>query len=106
MRKKKNSKGSDSDSNDLTKSITAILRKKPDTAFNYKQIAEKLGVSDANTRNKIIRKLSQLAARKEIEEIERGKFKLVANFEYYTGVLDMTTKGFGYVVVEELEEDV
>ena len=108
MRKKKNNKGSGSgsDSNDLTKSITGILRKKPDTAFNYKQIAEKLGVSDANTRNKIIRKLSQLAAKKEIEEVERGKFKLLGNLEYYTGILDMTTKGFGYVVVEELEDDV
>lgn len=106
MRKKKSNKGSGSDSNDLTKGITGILRKKPDTAFNYKEIAEKLGVSDANTRNKIIRKLSQLAAKKEIEEVERGKFKLVANLEYYTGTLDMTTKGFGYVVVEELEDDV
>lgn len=106
MRKKKSNKGSDSDSNDLTKSITAILRKKPDTAFNYKDIAEKLGVDDANNRNKIIRKLSQLAAKKEIEEVERGKFKLAGNLEYYTGVLDMTTKGFGYVVVDELEEDV
>ena len=108
MRKKKNSKGSGSgkDTNDLTKSITAILRTKPDTAFNYKQIAEKLGVDDANTRNKIIRKLSQLAAKKEIEEVERGKFKLAGSIEYYTGILDMTTKGFGYVVVEELDDDV
>lgn len=108
MRKKKNNKGSGSgsDSNDLTTSITGILRKKPGTAFNYKQIAEKLGVDDANTRNKIIRKLSQLAAKKEIEEVEKGKFKLGGNLEYYTGILDMTTKGFGYVVVDELEEDV
>ena len=108
MRKKKNNKGSGSgsDSNDLNKNITGILRKKPGTAFNYKQIAEKLGVDDANTRNKIIRKLSQLAAKKEIEEVEKGKFKLGGNLEYYTGILDMTTKGFGYVVVDELEEDV
>src|SRR5690606_29540732 len=83
-----------------------ILRKAPDATFNYKQIAEKLGVDDANTRNKIIRKLSQLAAKKQIEEAERGKFKIIGNFEYFTGTLDMTTKGFGYVVVEELEEDV
>lgn len=107
MSKRKNNKSSNSDSNDLTKSIIGILRSAPETTFNYKQIAEKLGVSDANTRNKIIRKLAQLAAKKQIEEADRGKFKLVANnVEYYTGVLDMTTKGFGYVVSDELEEDV
>ena len=105
MKKRRNNK-STPEANDLSKSILNILRKAPDATFNYKQIAEKLGVDDANTRNKIIRKLSQLAAKKQIEEAERGKFKIVGNFEYFTGTLDMTTKGFGYVVVEELDEDV
>lgn len=107
MSKRRNSRGGDSHDNDLSKSIISILRSSPEETFNYKKISEKLGVDDANTRNKIIRKLAQLAAKKQIEEVERGKFKLVTNnLEYYTGVLDMTTKGFGYVVSEELEEDV
>lgn len=107
MSKKRNKGGSNSESNDLSKSILGIIRSSPDTAFNYKKIAEKIGVDDANTRNKIIRKLAQLAAKKQIEEVERGKFKWASkNQEYHTGVLDMTTKGFGYVVSEELEDDV
>ncbi len=107
MSKRRNSKGPLTDNNDLSKSIISILRSSPDTAVNYKIIAEKLGVDDANTRNKIIRKLAQLAAKKQIEEVERGKFKLAtSDQEYHTGVLDMTTKGFGYVVSEELEDDV
>jgi ribonuclease R len=106
MSKKNKNKGGGAGQGNLAKSIKDILRKAPESTFNYKQIAAKLGVEDANTRNKIIRTLAQLAAKKEIEEGERGKFRIVANLDYYTGKLDMTTKGFGYVVVEELEDDV
>ncbi|SDR86111.1 RNAse R [Gillisia sp. Hel1_33_143] len=101
-RKKEGSKNQGS----MSKSIIDILRKSPDATFNYKQIAAKLGVDDPSSRNKIIRSLAQLAAKKQIQEEDRGKFKIVANLDYYKGVLDMTTKGFGYVVVEELEDDV
>ncbi len=106
MSKKKKNKSGSAGQGNLSKSIKDILRKSPEATFNYKQIAAKLGVEDANTRNKIIRTLAQLAAKKEIEEADRGKFKIVANADYYTGTLDMTTKGFGYVVVEELDDDV
>ncbi|MFO7721341.1 MAG: ribonuclease R [Gillisia sp.] len=105
--KKKNSKSNTSGGRDnFSKSILDILRKSPETAFNYKQIAAKLGLDDPGSRNKIIKVLAQLAAKKQIKEEDRGKFKIEANLEYYTGILDMTTKGFGYVVVEELEDDV
>lgn len=90
----------------VTKEILSILRKNSGEAFNYKQIAAKMGVDDPTNRNKIIRTLAQLAAKKKIEEVERGKFRLNAGVDYYKGTLDMTAKGSGYVVVEELEEDV
>jgi len=90
----------------LAKSIIDIFRKSPGTTFNYKQIAAKLNLDDASSRNKIIKNLAQLAAKKQIEEQERGKFKITGNMEYYQGKLDMTTKGFGYVVVDGMEEDI
>ncbi len=90
----------------LSKSIIDIFRKSPGTTFNYKQIAAKLDLNDASSRNKIIKNLAQLAAKKQIEEQERGKFKIAGNMEYYQGKLDMTTKGFGYVVVDGEEEDI
>jgi ribonuclease R len=106
MTKKTNKKKHSGDMGNLSKSIMDILRKSPTTPFNYKEISAKLGVNDANARNQIIRKLAQLAAKKQISEESPGKFKIVANLEYYQGILDMTTKGFGYVVVPELEDDV
>lgn len=90
----------------LSRSILNILREDDTKSFNYKQIAAKLDVTDANTRNEIIKKLAQLTAKKEIEEVEKGKFKSIKNLNYYSGILDMNTKGSGYVVVESLQEDV
>ncbi len=90
----------------LSKTILDILRKEPSRNFNYKQIASKLGVNDANSRNHIIKKLTQLAAKEQIKEVDRGKFTIDGKLEYYQGRLDMTTKGFGYVVVEKLDDDV
>lgn len=90
----------------LSKSILDILRKDAGKTFNHKQIAAKLGVNDANSRNNIIKKLAQLAAKKQIEEEGRGKFKIVKSNDYYRAVIDMTTKGYAYAMVDELEDDI
>lgn len=102
----KNNKTKTKGEGKLAKSIIDIFRKSPATTFNYKQIAAKLDLTDASSRNTIIKNLAQLAAKKQIEEAERGKFKISGNPEYYRGKLDMTTKGFGYVVVDDMEEDI
>lgn len=103
----KKNKGSKSrNEGNLSKSILEILRKSPSKSFNYKQIAAKLDLTDASSRNQIIRNLAQLTAKKQIEEEAKGKFKMIGNPEYYQGILDMTTKGFGYVVVEDMEDDI
>ncbi|WP_299259189.1 ribonuclease R [uncultured Aquimarina sp.] len=90
----------------ITQGILKILKSDPNQTFNYKQIAAKFGVDDPSSRNQIIKKLSQLAAKKEIEEIDRGKFKIVPNINTYSGRLDITSKGTGYVTVPDLEDDI
>ena len=106
MTRKSNKKKSTPNTEDFSRKILGILRKDPGQAFNYKQIAAKIGVDDPGSRNKIIRNLAQLAAKKKIQETERGKFQLLGTDDYYRGVVDLTAKGSGYVIVEELEEDV
>ena len=101
-KKKKSNKGI----SNLTNTILSILKKDRNQSFNYKQIAAKLGVNDASSRNQIIKKLHQLLANKEIEEVERGKFKAVINTEYHSGTLDLSSKGTGYIICEDFDEDV
>ncbi|MHA7942432.1 ribonuclease R [Formosa sp. 3Alg 14/1] len=101
-RKKKASKGI----SNLSQTILNILRKERNKTFNYKQIGAILEVNDASSRNQIIKTLQQLLAKKEIEEVERGKFKAIVTTEYHTGILDLTAKGAGYVISDDFEDDI
>ena len=101
-----NKKKSSNKISDLTNTILSILKKERNLSFNYKQIASKLGVDDASSRNQIIKKLHDLKGKKEIEEVERGKFKVINNTEYHTGVLDLSAKGSGYIISDDFDEDV
>jgi ribonuclease R len=105
MTRKKKGKSKKGISN-LTNTILSILKKDKNQAYNYKQIAAKLEVNDANSRNQIIKALADLAVKKEIEEVERGKFKAVVNTEYHVGKLDLAAKGNGYVICEDFDDDV
>ena len=105
MTRKKKRKSSNKISN-LTNTILSILKKDRNKTYNYKQIASKLGVNDASSRNQIIKKLQQLKAKGEIEETERGKFKAIVTTEYHTGILDLSHKGSGYVICDDFEDDI
>ncbi|PNQ74816.1 ribonuclease R [Hanstruepera neustonica] len=106
MTRKKKRRSSKNKISNLTNTILSILKKERNKSFNYKQIAAKLGVNDASSRNQIIKKLQQLKAKKEIEEVERGKFKAIPTADYHTGILDLSHKGSGYVISDEFEDDI
>ncbi len=106
MTKKKHRKPSHNKISNLTNTILSILKKDRNQSFNYKQIASKLGVNDASSRNQIIKTLQQLKAKQEIEEVDRGKFKAIVNTEYHTGILDLGAKGNGYIICDDFEDDI
>ncbi len=105
MARKKNRRRLNNLSN-LTNTIISILKKEKNKSFNYKQIASKLGVNDASSRNQIIKTLQQLKLKNEIEEVERGKFKIIISTEYHKGILDISSKGYGYVICDDFEDDI
>lgn len=92
---------------DFSGKILKILSKEPNKPFNYKQIAAKLEVDDTKSRNEIIKDLKILASKKQILEIEPGKFIVKAQSQdYYEGVIDMTSRKTAYFISEDFEEDV
>lgn len=100
-RKIKSKKGKD-----FSTDILKILAKDSKKNFNYKQIAAILEVEDTKSRNEIIKDLKVLAANKQINEIERGKYQTVISKDYYEGYIDMTSRKTGYFVCDDLEDDV
>ncbi len=105
MTRKKKRKSSNKISN-LTNTILSVLKKDRTQIFNYKQIAAKLNLTDASSRNQIIKKLHKLTADKRIEEVERGKYKIVTNSEYFTGIFDAASRGSGYVITDAFDDDI
>ncbi|PRX56897.1 ribonuclease R [Flagellimonas meridianipacifica] len=93
--------------NEITKGIFTVLEKEPSKSFNYKQIAAKLGINETRDRNDLIKRLGQLRASERIIEVERGKFQKKPSLNtYYKGLIDVTTSGNAYVMVDELDEDI
>lgn len=92
--------------NEITKGIFTVLEKDPKLLFNYKQIAAKIGITDANTRNILIKKLVELKESKRIEEPERGKYRAIPSQNYFKGIVDVTGKGNAYVICDDLDDDV
>ncbi len=93
----------------LTEKLLKIFQKNHKKQFNYRQLATKLGVDDANSRNQIIKKLRQLQLKGKIDEVERGRFKikpLEGEQTYHIGILDMAARGNGYVVCDDTENDI
>ena len=93
--------------NEITKGIFTVLEKEPTKSFTYKQIASRMGIEDANERNQLIKKLTQLKESKRILEETRGHFKAVLSTKtYHTGTVDITGRGNAYIVIEGMEDDV
>lgn len=106
MTRKKKRKSKRQKISNLTNTILSILKKERNKSFNYKQIAAIIGVNDASSRNQIIKTLAKLAAKQEIEQVDRGKFKAIVNTDYFTGILDLSAKGNGYIISDDFEEDI
>ncbi|MCM4172492.1 ribonuclease R [Arenibacter sp. TNZ] len=104
---KNNNRNKNQRKNEITRGIFTVLEKEPEKSFNYKQIAAKIGVVDANDRNTLIQRLVELKEKKRILEEERGAYKAIAaNKTYHTGTVDITGRGNAYIIVEGLDDDV
>ena len=106
---KKKKKAKNHRNNEITKGIFTVLEAAPQEAFDYKQIASKIGLESTQDRNQLIKRLDQLKEGKRIEEKDRGKFTAISNHknkEQHTGKVDLTSRGDAYVVIEGLDDDV
>ncbi len=100
-------KSKDQKNNEITKGIFTVLEKEQGKTFNYKQIASKIGITDANGRNELIKKLVELKETRRISEEGRGNYKVEGtNRSYHTGIVDITGRGNAFILIEEMEEDV
>lgn len=90
----------------LTRNILQVLNKNNKQTFNYKQVASKLKINDANGKNQVLKKLVELVGQKKVSEIDRGKFQIIISEKYHFGRIDINARGNGYVICDDLEHDI
>lgn len=83
------------------------LRKSPNRALNYKQIAKKLEVNDKQERNQLAQTLNQMKGEGLLREVERGKYQLKHQpAPKLVGKIDITSTGTAFVKVDGFEQDI
>jgi ribonuclease R len=105
----RNKKKRNSNSKDSTKLINEILdifNSHPTQAFNYKQIARRLNFNTDSQKAIVDGILKKLAEEKEIEEISKGKYRLLSKAHYITGIVQMTSSNNAFVISDEVDEKV
>ena len=78
MKKKKKGKGKKRGPSQsvFQEPILETMRKSPDRALNYKQIAKRIGVTDTQERNQLAQNLNKMKNDGLLREVERGKYRL------------------------------
>lgn len=93
--------------NSLERKLTKHFRNNPEKEYNYKQVAAVLEIKDTKTRNEIIKILNKLTSEKILKSSTKGKYKLEQiGSQYYQGILDVTSTGRGFVICDQLEQDI
>lgn len=110
MSKKKKGKKSFQTSPDrdgvLSKKILDLFKKQPEKGLDFNYVLDQLKIEDTKTRNKVIRLLGQLTAKGQLKKVDDKKFQFDAVEDFYTGIIDMTSRGDAYVMVEDMEQDI
>ena len=114
MAKKKPAKSSSAPKNDaFINTVETFFSTDPFKSYNFRQVAQNLGVSDKVSKEIVKTILEKLTAKGTLIELNRGKYKynpdLVSDrilSATVTGLVDMKSTGKAYVAVDDLDEDV
>ena len=86
--------------------ILNVFHKSPKKPFNHKELATRLGINNKEGNFLIEKQLNMLLEKGDIEEIQRGKFRLKSKGGYITGKVDLTAYGTAYIISPESKDDI
>lgn len=86
--------------------MLAVFTAHPKKAFNYKQLAGALLITDPAEKKMVTSLLGELKQKEAIEEVSTGKFRLKSRGGTVIGTVDMARGGFAYIVSETFKDDI
>ena len=113
MTKKKQNPQANIARNEFTNQVFNLFSVNSESAFNFRQTASQLGITDKREKDQIRSVLEQLCIQGSLIETNRGKYKLnpklitaIAKANTVTGTVDMKATGKAYIMSPDLPEDV
>lgn len=91
---------------ELKKNIVEFMKEKNEEALEVNKISEGLNRSGANDFKKIVKAIAELERENKIVLLQNGKFKLKNGTTGMTGRFSGNDRGFGFVTIEEYEQDI
>ncbi len=102
---KKMAKGNQK-TNRIAYKIIEFYLKYPNKPLNHKQLSSGLHFTTRKQKDDLIKAVSQLAQKNQIVEVSPGKFKLNIQDNTEVGIIDFTSSGSAYVLVEGYDNDI
>lgn len=90
----------------LKNNILAIFNAEPSVLLNYKQISNRLEITDSEGRELVHKAIDMLKKDELIDEVQKGKYVLSVRQAYVTGKVDLARNGYGFIVTDEYPEDI
>jgi VacB/RNase II family 3'-5' exoribonuclease len=90
----------------MTAEIMRVFNTNPTKIFNYKEVSKEIRVGTNLDRERVQSILGELATKKSISELGRGRYQLNIQTEEIEGVVDAIRRGGCYIVIPEREEDI
>ena len=90
----------------LQSQVLNILRQNVRKAFNYKQLAKRIGIGDDNTKLLLQSVLIEMENKESIVSVAKGRYKFKSQSIIVEGVLDINNSGNGYVITNNYDQDI
>jgi ribonuclease R len=106
MPKQNNAKFSNVNKQSLKNQIIQFFSKQGGRLLNYKQVAAHLEFYDNNERKIIASLLAELKQEKQLEEVHKGRYRLMQKTGLITGQVKMSRRGFAQILSDDVDNEV
>ncbi len=86
--------------------VLGIFEHHPRQSFTYKEIAHRVESNNVAIHDQVMKLVAILRNEDKIEEVSKGKFRYLSEFNVLTGEVDMTQRGSAYIKCDEIDDDI
>ena len=89
----------------MKETIIALLKKSPKKPLSAKQISQALNQTDAASFKALMKTLNELVDACEVIVNDRHQYAAIEHTNFATGILDLKDKGFGFLTLDDSDDD-